>query len=466
MNTNRSTVCISLADQETSQAVRWGVMGITLGVMALSAWAALAPLGAAVVAEGTVKALGNRKIVQHAEGGIVAIIHVKDGDRVIAGQTLITLSDQRVAAGADALHQLWISETLKTKRLEAESQALTFALGLKDASTDLAASLGAAAPAFQGHIATTLHREQQTYSARARQQAEQERWLGEQREQIKIELQSNSRLIEASSQALQLAQHELATHEKLRAEGFVSEIKLLEQQRTVADYRSRLESQYAALTQAKQKEADTNLRIANLRSEYVRLAADELKETTQKLAQLKQELRPALDAQTRQKITAPVAGEIVDLKIHTIGSSIAPREPVLEIVPSASKLIIEARISPQDIRDVQGMLHASNASRAANISPYIMLTAYRARATPQVAGEIIYVGADRLTDPATRQPYYIAHISVSEVALLQASQLAGLPLVLSPGMQAEVFLPTQERSAFHYLIDPILDGVRRSMRER
>jgi membrane fusion protein, epimerase transport system len=112
------------------------------------------------------------------------------------------------------------------------------------------------------------------------------------------------------------------------------------------------------------------------------------------------------------------------------------------------------------------MLQTTSGGAAPAAVAHVMLTAYRARATPQVQGQVTYVGADRLIDPATRQPYYIAHISVSQAALQQASQLAGQRLVLSPGMQTEVFLPTQERSAFRYLFDPVLDGIRRSMRER
>ncbi len=96
-----------------------------------------------------------------------------------------------------------------------------------------------------------------------------------------------------------------------------------------------------------------------------------------------------------------------------------------------------------------------------------MLPAYRVRSTPQVDGRLTYVGADRQTDPqATNVPYYVAHINVSPKALDTASQLAGQPLVLSPGMQAEVFIPTTERSAWRYLFDPLLDGIRRSLRER
>jgi membrane fusion protein, epimerase transport system len=467
-----ATVESSRANHEVDKAMRLGVLGMVSGALALIAWAALAPLGAAVVAEGTVKAQGNRKVIQHAEGGIVAAIHVKDGDHVQAGQTLITLADQRVAAGADTLRQQWASETLKTKRLEAESQGLRFDATSKATRMALAKGLGDAPPTLEAHISITQQREQQIFTVRARQLAEQGQWLTEQRAQIRSEQHSNIRLIDTNTQALKLAQRELATHEKLRIDGYISEAKILELQRSVVDYHSRVETQQTALTQARQKEADIQLRLANLRSEFTRQASDDLKESTQKLAQLQQELRPAQDAQTRQKITAPVAGEVVDLKIHTIGAAIAPREPVLDIAPSGSSLMIEARIAPQDIRDVQAMMQVSHigaANTSLAIEPrvvHIMLTAYRVRATPQVQGQVTYVGADRLTDPASRQPYYVAHISVSDTALKQASQLAGQSLVLSAGMQTEVFLPTQERSAFRYLLDPVLDGVRRSLRER
>jgi len=153
---------------------------------------------------------------------------------------------------------------------------------------------------------------------------------------------------------------------------------------------------------------------------------------------------------------------VVDLKVHTVGSAIGPREPVLEIVPANSELVIEARIAPSDIRDAQ---QAQNHAGVA----HVMLTAYRTRATPQVEGKLSYVGADRLTDPRApnpNAPYYVAHVTVSPQALQAASELAGQTLTLSPGMQTEVFIATDERSAWRYLFDPVLDGIRRSLRER
>jgi membrane fusion protein, epimerase transport system len=441
---------------EAGRALRLCAVGTVLGIAALSAWAALAPLASAVVAEGTVKTAGNRKTVQHAEGGIVATIHVKDGDQVQAGQVLITLSDQRVAASADGLRQQWVSETLKAKRLEAESQGLPFnstALATKSIRTELAEVLNTIPPTLDKHITTTQQREQAVYTARAHQQAEQAHWLRAQLVQVQAEMQAHAQL--------------MANNEKLKQEGFVSEAKLIELQRSVADYRARFETATAQRTQAQQKEADLQLRLAAQRADFAKQAADELKDSSQKLSQITQELRPAVDAQTRQHITAPVAGEVVDLKVHTVGSSLAPRESVLDIVPSGA-MVIEARITPQDIQDVQNLVRTGipDAKNKDTNNANVMLTAYRTRATPQVAGRVSYVGADRLTDPATRAPYYIAHITVSEQALKEASALAGQPLTLSPGMQAEVFMATQERTAFRYLLDPILDGVRRSMRER
>lgn len=446
---------LPLWHREMRSALRMGIIGTVLGAVALGTWAALAPLAAAVVAEGTVKSLGNRKTVQHAEGGIVAAIHVKDGDRVAQGQPLITLADERVAANAQALREQGAANVLKAQRLQAETAGVLF-------SPDLRALNEYAAGSETARLSELAKREKELFAARVRQQAEQTHWLAEQLVQTQREIVTQQELIATTGAALQLAQRDFASNEKLKADGFVSEAKLIELQRTVADYRARVQSSQTQLAQARQKEADTRLKLSAQKTEFARAAADELKDVTARLAQTAQELRPALDAQSRQRIVAPVAGEVVDLKVHTLGAAIGPREPVLDIVPEGSQLVVEAHISPADIRDAQQA--QANAGLA-----HVMLTAYRTRSTPQVEGHLSYVGADRLTDPHAPNPYapyYVARISISPEALQAASRLAGQTLTLSPGMQAEVFIPTAERSAWRYLADPVLDGIRRSLRER
>lgn len=450
--------------QEMRRALRAGVCGTVLGLVALSAWAALAPLAAAVIAEGTVKSVGNRKTVQHAEGGIVAAIHVKDGDRVTQGQPLITLADARVAAGAQSLREQWIVNSLKVQRLSAETRGTAFtpdfrALEQQDDHAGHNETSGTD-EADEAQVALLAQRELELFTARARQQAEQARWLSEQLSQIQSETKTQTELIATTESALRLAQQDLAMNERLKADGFISAARLAELQRVVADYRARVQGGQSQLSQARQKEADTRLKLSAQRTEFARAAADELKEITAQLAQTTQALRPALDAQTRQQVVAPVDGEVVGLKVHTVGAAIGPREPLLDIVPTNSELVIEARIAPTDIRDAQKAL-------AHGALAHVMLPAYRTRATPKVDGRVTYVGADRQVDPqAPNAPYYVAHVNVSPEALDTASGLAGQPLVLSPGMQAEVFIPTAERSAWRYLFDPVLDGIRHSLRER
>jgi epimerase transport system membrane fusion protein len=231
---------------------------------------------------------------------------------------------------------------------------------------------------------------------------------------------------------------------------------------SVADYRARAQGTQTQLAQARQREADIQLKLSTQKTEFARAAADEMKDVTAHLAQTTQELRPASDAQTRRHIVAPVAGEVVDLRVHTLGAAIGPREPVLEIVPADSELVIEARISLSDIRDAQQ-------AQARGAPAHVMLTAYRTRATPQVEGTLTYVGADRLIDPRGPNPgapYYVARIGVSPRALQAASDVAGQTLMLTPGMQAEVFITTGERIAWRYLFDPVIDGIRQSLRER
>ena len=445
----------SLWLKEQRSALWLGIAGAVFGALALSAWAALAPLSAAVMAEGTVKSLGNRKTVLHAEGGIVSAIHVKDGDRVTQGQTLVTLADERVAASAQALREQGAANALKAQRLQAETSGMPFL-------PDLQALRDFVVDGDTAYVEKLADREKNLFAARARQQAEQAHWLTEQLEQTRREIVTQQELIATTGSAMQLAQRDLASNEKLRADGFVSEARLIELQRVVADYRARTQSTQTQLSQARQREADIRLKLSTQKTEFARAAADEMKDVTARLAQTAQELRPALDAQTRQHIVAPVAGEVVDLKVHTVGAAIGPREPVLEIVPADSELVIEARIAPSDIRDAQQ-------AQAHGAFAHVLLTAYRTRATPQVDGKLSYVGADRLTDPRGPNPtvpYYVAHVTVSPQALKAASELAGQTLTLSPGMQAEVFIATGERSAWRYLFDPVLDGIRRSLRER
>jgi HlyD family type I secretion membrane fusion protein len=219
-------------------------------------------------------------------------------------------------------------------------------------------------------------------------------------------------------------------------------------QRAVAEYEARHSERRAELSKSRQRTSELEFRILSMRNTYVQAATDELKESSTRMFDLEERIRPSRDAAERQKITAPIAGEVVGLRVFTSGSVIGPRDVLMEIVPTEKRLIVEARIRPEDINHVRQGTEAD-----------IRLTAYQSRTTPLVAGAVTYVAGDRMVDQQTGTPYYIVNIEVQEAALAAAS------LKLQAGMPAEVFIRTDTRSALDYLLAPVTSYLRRAMRE-
>ncbi len=212
----------------------------------------------------------------------------------------------------------------------------------------------------------------------------------------------------------------------------------------------KLAERRSELARAEQRRIDIDLRIRSLESDYRQQASDQLKVTAQRLSELREEMRKPADAAARQVIVAPADGEVMDLKFTSVGSVIAPRETIADIVPSAPKLLVEAQLRPEDIEQVRKGQPAD-----------VRFTAFNPRTTPSVAGQVSYVSADRLIDETTRQPYYLAQIEIDPESMARAGSLS-----LQAGMPAEVYLLGRERTTLEYLAQPVTDVLRRSVRER
>lgn len=216
----------------------------------------------------------------------------------------------------------------------------------------------------------------------------------------------------------------------------------------MAEYEARHGEHRAELAKARQRSAELEPRILSMRNSYAQSAADELKESTSRLFDLEERIRPSRDAAQRQRIAAPIAGEVVGLRVFSQGAVIGPRDVLMEIVPEQKRLIVEARIRPEDINHVRTGSEAD-----------VRLTAYKQRTTPLVQGTVTYVSADRLVESQTGVPYYVVHIDVP------SEKLAEGRLRLQAGMPAEVFIRTDERTTLDYLLAPVTSYFRRAMRE-
>jgi HlyD family type I secretion membrane fusion protein len=419
--------------------VRAGLLIIVAGVVGLGGWAVLAPLSGAVIAPGFVKIDLNRKVVQHQEGGIVSAIRVRDGERVQAGQELILLDDVRIDSQLDLLRTQHDAERTKAARLEAERAVAPkpiFPRDIADRQSD-------------PKINEFLMRESGLFRARREAVDTQIAVLRKQIRETSDEAAALAAQLRAEENALKLQKEELAANERLLEQGYVQKTRILTLQRAVAEYEARYGEHRAQASQARQRATELELRILSIRNQYAQTAADELKDTTAKIFDLEERIRPSKDASVRQKITAPIGGEVVGLRVFTPGSVVGPRDVLMEIVPDDKRLIIEARIRPEDINYVRSGSHAD-----------VRLTAYKQRTTPLVEGSVAYVSGDRMVDPQNNAAYYVVHIDVPAVSLAQAGNLK-----LQAGMPAEVFIRTDQRTTVDYLFAPVTSYLRRAMRE-
>jgi HlyD family type I secretion membrane fusion protein len=420
--------------------IRAGIFGSLLLVASIAAWVWIAPLSGAVIGPGHVKVDMNRKTVQHQEGGIVGEILVRDGTKVKAGQTLILLRDVRVDAGNEAVRTQLDAELAKAARLSAEQTGaaeIAFPPELTQRSSD-------------PRVAEILKHESSVFRVRREALTNQVALIRNQAREARDEIKARDVQLKADARAIKLQREELAQNEALAKDGFVSKTRLLVLQREVAQHESRQAEGSAELARAYQKVSDLELRAETLRSTFNQEASNELRQTSAAIFELREKLRPAQDAEQRQRITAPASGEVVDLRVNSVGAVIAPREPILDIVPEDPDLLVEARVRPEDVSYVKIGSPAD-----------VRLTAFRQRITPTVEGKVVYVSADRLVDKNTNAPYYAVHVRVSPEALHKAGDLK-----LQAGMPAEVFIQTAARNALQYLLDPILGFLQRSMREQ
>ena len=432
-------IAASRPGAELTRLSRAGFGVLALGVLVMVAWVVLAPLSGAIIAPAFVKVDMNRKVVQHQEGGIVKQILVRDGERVQMGQTLVVIDDVRLDATLDLLRTQHDGERAKAARLEAERAFLPAV----EFPQELAARSG------EPKVAEILQREVALFRARREALDSQIVVLRKQIGQTEEEARALAGQIAAERRALKSQKEELALNEKLFKQNYVQKTRLMSLERAVAEYEARWEEHRAELAKTRQRSSELELRVLAQGNAYVQSATDELKEITTRLFDLEERLRPSKDASDRQRIAAPIAGVVVGQRVFTAGAVVGPREVLLEIVPEDKTLVVEAHIRPEDINHVR---KGSDAE--------VRLTAYKQRTTPLVAGNVNYVSADRMLDPQTGTPYYVVHVDVPARALEEAGNLR-----MQAGMPAEVYIRTDSRSAFDYLLAPVTAYLRRGMRE-
>ncbi|HEY2927232.1 HlyD family type I secretion periplasmic adaptor subunit [Piscinibacter sp.] len=426
---------------EARKLARWAAAVLLVGVVPVGAWMAFAPLSAAVVASAFVKVDLDRRVVQHAEGGTVREVKVRDGQHVAQGEPLLVLGDVSVDADLNRLNYRVIVERASLARLEAEQMSA--------ASVHFPADVIEAARS-DPRLAEQMAKERALFSARRDALVGQSVLLRSQQAKVAQEATALRAQIAQAVESLKHQTAELETNRRLLNDGFISATRISQLEATVADYGVKLEEKRADLSRAEQRLVDADLRIKSLEGDYRQQASDQLKVSAAKLAEIQQEQRKTVDASSRQVIVAPVAGDVINLKFTAPGAVVSPREPIADIVPTNPRLVVEAHIRTEDVSRVQ-QGHPAD----------IRFTAFKYRSTRLVEGKVFYVAADRTLDRATNQAYYVALIEADPASIAKAGDVK-----LQAGMPAEVYIKGEERTPLQYLVEPVTQVLRRAGRER
>jgi HlyD family type I secretion membrane fusion protein len=412
---------------------------IAFCVVGLTAWGGAAPLAGAAVATGQVVVESYRKTIQHLEGGIVREIAVEEGDTVRAGQLLFRLDDTKARTSLDALQGRYFAARAQEARLIAErdeAQEIAFPGELLEATHP------AAPEAMTG--------QRKIFVARRTWVAGQIAILRQQVSQLREEIAALQQQVESETRQASLIGEEMQGVEALVNKGLERRPRLLALQRTAEEIGARRSDHLGQIARAQQKIGEAELQITDLQNKRVDEVMRDLRSTQEDLFDLQEKLLAARDVLDRTVVRAPRDGVIVNRRVHTIGGVVSPGDPVVEIVPQAEDLIIEARVRMDDIDEVRPGLPVQ-----------VRLTAYKQRWTPTVEGTVRTVSADRLQDQRSGDGFFVARISLDPVSL------AKLPNVqLYPGMPADVFIVTESRTALDYMLSPITASLSRAFREQ
>jgi membrane fusion protein, type I secretion system len=429
--------------RSTRSMTLFGIVILVFTVMGFGVWASTALIAGAVVSTGVFVATGQNKIIQHLEGGVIREILVREGDIVEPNQILLHLDETAPKAELRRLELRLIRARAMDTRLQAEMREQTELSIPQDILTE----------AEDPNVAPILDAQRLTFEARRNTLASEIATIREGINALQERIEGSKVQLAGVHKQIKLIEEELADKNYLLKTGLVRKPEVLALQRTHANLQGEIGRLLGEIGDARERIARSWEQIVGVRKTFVKTAVEQLHEVRAELNDVRERIRSAKGILDRISITAPVRGVVVKLRYHTPGGVVEAGKPIMELLPVQEELIIEARVRPQDIDHVKRGQQAM-----------IRLNALSQRVTPMVPGEVIYVSADAMVDDkkGTQQPtdIYVARVKLHPEGI---RELRGF--TPTPGMPAEVYIKTSERTFFEYLMKPIEDSMSRAFRE-
>jgi HlyD family type I secretion membrane fusion protein len=417
-----------------------GIIVLVL-VVGLMLWAAFARVSGAVLASGTVRVENNSKQIGHLESGIVRRILVREGQRVRRGQLLIEF---------DAVQPQAMVRVFQAAADSAHAQAARFQAEQANAS-DIRFPEDLLRRQNDPQVALLIAGQRNLFASRMMLYRNQASVLAAQIQQIETQISGlRAQMVSVDSQS-ELINSELEGVRELNQQGYAPRSRLLALQRNAAALKGQRGSLISEIARAQETIGETRIQLAQLNDKRQTEAAEGLRTAQGQLTEIEPKLGATQASLAQTEVRAPVDGYVFNLTQFTEGGVAGAGERLMQIVPVNSRLLITARVRPQDISDVKTGMKAR-----------VTLTAYNPRTTPVLDGQVTLVSADATVEERTGEAYYVVQIRVEPSELARA----GPGVRLSPGMPAQVAIVTRDRTILDYLLGPLTESMQTSLRER
>ncbi|MCL6508989.1 MAG: HlyD family type I secretion periplasmic adaptor subunit, partial [Bryobacteraceae bacterium] len=314
---------------------------IAVFVVGFGVWAALAPIWGAVTAPGVVRVEANRKTLKSRDGGIVRQINVREGDAVVPGQLLLKFDDTLARAQVSVLENQFDNLSMQSARLQAESlrRPLIVPAELIRRRAD-------------PRIAEIIQNETLIYESRKAAIEGQGAILNQRFDQLQTGRAGLQIQTDSLDQQIELMKEELAGYQTLYEKGYAPKTLILRLQRQLSEAQGRRGALMAEITKNQQQAGETRLQLASLYEQRASEVATNLREAEGRISDLGPRLDAARDALAQSEVRSPAAGYVLNLSQFTLGGVAMSGEPLMDVVPSNTPLVISAQVRTSDIDQV------------------------------------------------------------------------------------------------------------------
>ena len=459
-NEEQRQAAVDSQDEKVRRGLRWRLLGgyvvTAFFLFGILGYAAVTEIRGAVIAPGNVVVEGNVRRIQHQDGGSVAEIAVRNGQKVAAGDLLAKLNETQARAELGVVLVQLYSQQVRAARLNAEREEQSD-IKFPQPPPALAAverdptALMQAMSLSCASLTECLNIEKELFLARRRAREGEISQLRERTNQIRQEIEGLTAQGKAIEAQAAVVRDELVGLEELLKKGLTQLSRINPQRLNLAQLEGQAGEIKAQIARARGRISEIGVQIAQVDRQTLNEVTKDLREASEKIADLHERRNAAEVKLRRVEVRAPIAGTVHQMSIFTIGGVVSPGETLMHIVPEEDKLLIESRIDPIFVDQV-----------SVGQTALIRFSSFDQRLTPELSGRVVFVSADLEQDQKGQvPPYFRARVE------LDAGETAKLPdQRITSGLPAEVHMQTRERTILSYFMKPLTDQVARTFRER